>query len=251
MDENVNEFIRFKRLIYKVDSNLNSLLHLGANKKSIKTLNLILYLIIDNRISFLNLFKKKNIDGETFFQTACNQDCVEVIEIILKHRSALAPNYDPLNDHDNNLNTPLLSAIQRNQYRCVSLLLEYGANANAENQSKQNGLHLSCMIGSYEITECLLKHGCHYLLHDSKKMNPLDYACQNGSVEVVRLLLTLDDANLLITHNCLEYAIENNHPYVAEVLFKCKYWPLLIINEESPLIANLIEKMVIFIHNEL
>jgi ankyrin repeat protein len=245
-DETLNEFIRFKRLIYSVDSNMNSILHLGANRKSIKTLNLILYLLIDNRISFLNLFRKKNINGETFFQLACNQDCAEVVEIILKHKSALDINYDPLNDHDNNLNTPLLSAVQHSQFRCVSLLLEYGANSAAENQAKQNGLHLSCMIGSYEITECLIKYACPYVVLDSLKMNPLDYACQNGNVEVVRLLLTLEDANFLISQKCLDYAIEGNHPYVADVLFKCKHWQLLIKNEESPLISNLIEKMVRF-----
>lgn len=224
---------------------MNSILHLGASKKSIKTLNLILYLLIDNRISFINLFRKKNANGETFFQMACNQDCVEVVEIILKHRNALATNYDPLNDHDNNLNTPLLSAIQHNQHRCVSLLLEYGTNSASENQAKQNGMHLSCMIGSYEITESLIKYACPYVTLDCHKMNPLDYACQNGSVEVVRLMLTLDDIHLLISHSCLDYAIDNNHPYVADILFKCKYWQLLIRNEESPLIGNLIERMVI------
>ena len=251
IDDNASEFIKFKRMIYKVDSNFNTLLHLGASKKSIKTLNLILYLIIDNRISFVNLFNKRNINGESFFQLACNQDCVEIVEIVLKHKAALAPSYDPLNDHDNNLNTPLMSAILNNQYRCVSLLLEYGANANTENTSKQNGMHLSCSIGSYEIVEVLLKYGCHHTSLDANKMNPLDYACQNGNVEIVRLLLSLDDAHLLVSSNCLDYAIEYNHPYVADILFKSKYWRMLMKYEESSLIPNLIEKMVSLVRIEI
>ena len=245
VDQSKVENIIFKSMIYSVDADFNTILHIGARKKSIKTLNFILSLLIEKRLKFVNIFKKKNSNGESFFQLVCNQGCVEIVERVLKHKSMLAQSYDPLNDYDAHMNTPLMSAILNNQYKCVVLLLEYGADVNAENTSKQNGMHLSCSIGSYEIVEVLLKYGCHHTSVDANKMNPLDYACQNGNVDVVRLLLSLDDAHLLITSNCLDYAIEHNHHYVAEVLLKSKYWTMVMKYEESPLIHNLISKMVI------
>ena len=200
---------------------------------------------MEKRGAYLKLLKKKNIYGETFFQLACNNGCVETVETIIKHRISLVPNYDPLLDHDNNLNTSLLSSIIREQRKSVFLLLNHGANANAENQNKQNGLHLSCSIGSYEITELLLRHGCNYKYLDKTNMNPLDYACVNGNVEIVKLLLQLEDARLFVNSSCLQYAIENNHPCVVDILLKSKYWNMLMKCDESSLIPKLIQNMVI------
>ena len=157
-NENLSEYELFKNMLYQLDSNYNTILHMGAYKKSVRTLNLIFYLIIDSRVVFEKLYKKKNVNGETFFQLACNHGCIEIVELVLKNKHSLMHNYDPLNDCDNNLNSPLLSAVSANQYRCVCLLLEHGANVNCENHNKQNALHLSCLIGSYEIAEVLIRY---------------------------------------------------------------------------------------------
>ena len=247
----LEEYAKFESLMYNMDAQFNSILHLGAHKNSVKILHLILDMMLENRFLFGDLLRKRNFNGETFFQVACNQDCFEIVDRMLKQKQmfSVTLNYYLLNDYDNNLNTVLFSSILNNRLRCVRLLLAHGANPNALNKYRQNGLHLSCCIGSYESTEVLMKYGCDYFCLDAYKMNSMNYACQSGSQDIVKLLLNLKDTYMLVNNNCLNNAIEYNHPCVVDILLKSKYWHMLIKLETS-IIRNLIEKMVSHLNND-
>ncbi len=194
-----NDLQQFESLLFATDSHGNNILHLAALKRSIKLLNLLFYLFIENdRMNLKSLIRRKNLNGESFFQMACNHGCLELAELLLKNRAQLINNYNPINDHDNNLNTPLLSSILHNQHNVARLLIEYGADLKCVNLKKQASVHLSCMIGSYEITEHLIRKGATLNCIDINKMNPLSYACKNGNVELVKMLLdTYESVNII------------------------------------------------------
>jgi ankyrin repeat protein len=231
-------------IIFNTDPSLNTLLHLTCIKKAVKTFRLILKFIIKNRGNYLSLISQKNYNGETFFQIAANKGCVEILEMFLKEKANLLPNYDPLIELDENLNTPLQSSILNDQHQSVLLLLNNGANVNIENEKKQNSLHLSCSISSYNITECLIRHGCNASTKDKYQMYPFDYACKNGNVEIVKVMLNLPDAHIFISNKPLDYAIENGHSGVTDILLRSNIWKSMMMYEENTTIRDLIQKMV-------
>ena len=234
----------FSLLLFNVDSNLNTLLHLACKKKSAKIFRLVLSFIIENRGPYLNLISQKNSKSESFFQIACNQGCIEIMNSFLNERVNFMPNYDPFIEHDESLNTPLLSSILNEQYQSVLFLLNNGANVNIENENKQNALHLSCITSSYEITECLLRHGCNYLSQDKDKMYPFCYACKNGNEEIVKLMLNLSDAHLFVNSRPFDLSIENGHSGVTDILLRSKHWKRMMLYDENSSIKKMIQKMV-------
>ena len=119
------------------------------------------------------------------------------------------------------------------------------AYIDIENENRQNGLHLSCIKNSYDITECLIRNGCNYLKQDKYKMFPFDYACQNGNEEIVKLMLNLPDAHLFISNKPFEYSIENGHSGVTDILLKNKNWKNMMVANENSSIRMLIQKMVV------
>ena len=231
----LDELELFESMLYASDINGDTILHLAATRHSIKTLNLIFYLIVEGRISFGDLVARRNLNGETFFQIACNKGCLDIVELMLKQRANLGSAvYDPLRDVDNEQNTPLLSAIAHNQYYSTFLLIEHGAALDNENMWKQTAVHLACKIGSYEITELLIKSGAPVHSLDMHNNNALVYACRNGNYELVKYLLDTEHAPALLNQSCLDTAIEHNNVNIVELLFNSRHWQK-IIDTQPPL----------------
>ena len=90
--------------------------------------------------------------------------------------------------------TPLHVASCFGKLEIVRLLLDHGADSNAETRLGLKLLH-QVSFGMYEcqdgvrIAELLLTHGAEVDARNKDHWTPLHIACQNGKLEVVRLLL--------------------------------------------------------------
>ena len=189
-----------KELIYATNSQSNTILHLAALKNNFLIFKHIIHLIILKVIEPDYLFKKKNSNGDTYFQVACKNGSIDIVKLIC---NTDFENYNPIKDIDNNSNTPLMNAIASNQFEIVSYLVSNGyctlADINAENNDRQLPIHLSCKQGSVEISELLLCYGSILNANDNFNNNPLVYACQNGNSNLVEFLLIAENRNTHVT----------------------------------------------------
>ena len=179
-----------KELIYATNLQSDTILHLAALKNNFLLFKHIIHLIILKIIEPDYLFRKKNVNGDTYFQVACKNGSIDIVRLICNTNFE---NYNPIKDIDNNSNTPLMNAILRNQFQIVNYLILSSqctlADINAENNDKQTALHLSCKQGSVEISELLLNYGSVLNTNDNFNNNPLVYACLNGNSNLVDFLL--------------------------------------------------------------
>ncbi len=190
-----------KELIYATNLQSDTILHLAALKNNFLIFKHIIQLIILKMIEPDYLFKKKNINGDTYFHVACKNGSIDIVKLICNTNFE---NYNPIKDIDNNSNTPLMNAILSNQFQIVNYLILNSqctlADINAENNDKQIALHLSCKQGSVEISELLLRYGSVLNKNDNFDNNPLVYACLNGNSNLVEFLLIAENKNIHVSY---------------------------------------------------
>jgi ankyrin repeat protein len=85
--------------------------------------------------------------------------------------------------------TPLHVALCRGHADIAQLLLEHGADVNAQNDGNDTPLHLSSEYGDLEVVRILLERGADKEAQDGMLRSPLSRASLGGHVEVCRLLL--------------------------------------------------------------
>ncbi len=123
--------------------------------------------------------KKKNIN-----EILCiKNNYIKILELLIDHGASVNDVYSDvdiiyLNEYDTTL---LEIACENDQFEIASLLLENGANVNANNGS---ALYQSCFHASVDMVKWLLDHGA-----DVNDCLALDRACMNGDSEMVELLL--------------------------------------------------------------
>ncbi|KAF8497808.1 ankyrin repeat protein [Russula emetica] len=70
----------------------------------------------------------------------------------------------------------------------LRLLLERGADINAQNRGGRTPLHFASITGKLEAVRLLLKHGADVEAKDNDRMTALQEAAEEGHDEVVKLL---------------------------------------------------------------
>ena len=85
--------------------------------------------------------------------------------------------------------TPLHVASRRGHADIARLLLEHGADGNAQNFRNRTPLYVSSGYGHVEIVRILLEHGADTEAQDSGGRSPLSNVSALGHVEVVQVLL--------------------------------------------------------------
>lgn len=83
--------------------------------------------------------------------------------------------------------TALHMAVAENNFEAVKLLIEYGADINAQNDDKQTPLHAA---SSKEITEYLISKGANVNSQDKHGNSPLHWAAKHNHLPVLQSLLS-------------------------------------------------------------
>lgn len=94
------------------------------------------------------------------------------------------------NAKDETQSTPLMGAAWRSQTDAVKVLLDHGANLNARNQDGSTPLILAAKAGNTGIVKLLLERNPDLNARDNDGWTCLMWAAWNGQTETVRLLLT-------------------------------------------------------------
>ena len=117
------------------------------------------------------------------------------------HYAALCGMHDVVKflivEHSQNVNargydqeeSPLHSALRRGHANVALLLLEHGADANAQDYEERTPLLLASEGGHVDVVRVLLKQGVDTEVRDDEDNSPLEEASSHGHVEVVWALL--------------------------------------------------------------
>ena len=100
-------------------------------------------------------------------------------------------------EHASNINargvykesTPLHLASDKGHSEVVRVLLEHGADVEAQNEDKLTPLHRASRSGRGQVVRVLLEQGADAAAFDRNRMTPLHWASFGGYVEVTRTLL--------------------------------------------------------------
>jgi len=121
------------------------------------------------------------------------------------------------------LNSRLLDASDKEKLEEVRLLLDMGAQVDAEDDTKKTPLHWAAWNGHIEIARLLIKRGAQVDAEDKYKQTPLHMAAYNGHTGVARLLIERGaqvDAVNADKQTPLHWAAKNGHTGVARLLIE-------------------------------
>lgn len=141
-------------------------------------------------------------------------------QLISKH-----PEY--LNQNDSKLGwCPLYRSVVCNQLSSVEYLLKQGADANTQNRLGESPLHQASYNNYKDIAFILLEHGASPNISQNDGDTPLHHACLRGHYEMVELLLKYHadpcKPNKVLCKTPVDYAIENNHTQIIQLLHQKK-----------------------------
>eukprot|EP00042_Codosiga_hollandica_P035568 m.264659 g.264659 ORF g.264659 m.264659 type:complete len:1506 (-) comp54668_c0_seq1:4415-8932(-) len=108
---------------------------------------------------------------------------------ILLEKLTQKPPAGAINHQDENGRTALMHACANDCTRCVSLVLNCGANVHLVDDDEQTSLHLAARCGSFSIAKILLKAGADINARDIMRRTALHWAVEANSLEMLAILL--------------------------------------------------------------
>lgn len=120
--------------------------------------------------------------------------------------------------------TPLMRAACQGQYSIVTILLNYGADANAcDDKHQLTPLHLAACLGHVETVQVLLEQGADANARDENKTTPLILAAEQRHEKIIELLLLhgadANAANNLLGCHALHWAASNGDMNIMNLLY--------------------------------
>ena len=102
---------------------------------------------------------------------------------------SLINNGADVNIIDDEQNTPLHIAFQRDNIEIIMALLDRGADVNIIDDEQNTPLHLACKKGNIELVNKIINKGVDINASNGNQYTPLHLACKNGNVELVNKLI--------------------------------------------------------------
>lgn len=105
-------------------------------------------------------------------------------------RSAIEQEEGALEERNVQEETPLISAARQEKWEIVRLLVEEGADINAETeQGGLTALRYAIMAGNYEMTTYLIENGADVSQENEHGWTPLHTAARYGHMEILNFLI--------------------------------------------------------------
>eukprot|EP00094_Tigriopus_californicus_P009181 TCALIF_08851-PA protein Name:"Similar to Ankrd17 Ankyrin repeat domain-containing protein 17 (Mus musculus)" AED:0.38 eAED:0.38 QI:0/0.53/0.37/0.75/1/1/16/0/2553 len=123
-------------------------------------------------------------EGESLLSLACSAGYFELAQVLIAMRA---------NIEDRGMKgdcTPLMEAASAGHLDIVKLLINHGANVNAQSQSGNTPLMHACAGGHEAVVKALLDAGANVEDHNENGHTPLMEAASAGHVKVARILLS-------------------------------------------------------------
>ena len=106
------------------------------------------------------------------------------LQELLTHEKAIDLNSTLLDDW-----TALHLAANEGHKEVVRVLLDFGANIEAETRMNRRALHIACLRGNLEVVKILIEGKADRNPKDKDSYTPLHFVSENGSNEIIKLLL--------------------------------------------------------------
>ena len=128
--------------------------------------------------------------------------------------------------HDND--TALHLAVDENRTDVVQVLIDAGADIDIKNYAGRSPLHCACASGALDLVKMLVRGGAGVRARNVKGRTCLHLAAELGHTETVRYLVGLPEVELNHrdtekNYTALQYAVEEKHTEVAQVLIHALY----------------------------
>ncbi|XP_071947978.1 uncharacterized protein [Antedon mediterranea] len=85
--------------------------------------------------------------------------------------------------------TPLMNAAQKGHKDIVKVLIEYGADVNAQTSSGKDALMLTCFVGHLDVVKILRQHGAKWTVADKGGSTAIHWAVDGGNTELLRWMI--------------------------------------------------------------
>ena len=135
-----------------------------------------------------------------------------------------------LNQGDDDNDTALHLAVGEERTDNVPVLIDAGADVDAQNRAGCSPLHSACACesGSLDIVKMLVRAGAGVRATNDKGRTCLHLAAELGHIDIVRYLVGLPEVELNHrdtekNYTALQYAVEEKHIDVAQVLIDALY----------------------------
>lgn len=215
---------RVRRLINVGDRYDNTPLHIAAQKGY----NGVVKCLLEHKADI----DAKNEEEQTPLHLAAKAGRTNIVRELVKM------DHSSVNDEDEDSNTALHLAAECGHAKVAGVLLENGADVAARNCSLWTPLDSAAAKGWVKTCRVLLEADAPINPMDKTKTTPLHLGARYGHSGVVELLIKWkaniqqNDSN---SDNCLDLAIDNNHPDVALTIINSDVWEDALRNETSEL----------------
>jgi ankyrin repeat protein/anthranilate/para-aminobenzoate synthase component II len=120
-------------------------------------------------------------------------------------------------DDDDDQETPLSIAIDKEQVNNAIMLIEAGANITAKDKTGSSAIHDASLKGLFEVVKLLLDKGANVNEADKFGITPLYFAIFSLDIETIRLLINKGaDKSAKITSKYITFSI--GHAIIASVI---------------------------------